>query len=142
MKSTSSQQPLGAATRPPSGQTPFNECGLARGQMSSMAGSKRSASFEYAGRSANLVQVRPLFSCVAFADTQIRLPIPTALLQSMDGHLCRREPRFRRQSGEWWRHDGRVASGVLQPDNMESTTELLMNGARFTCTLVYRRDDH
>ena len=50
--------------------------------------------------------------------------------------------RFRDKSGNWWRHDGRVASGVPQPDDVQSEVDLLMNGARFACTLIYRRDDY
>jgi hypothetical protein len=50
--------------------------------------------------------------------------------------------RFRDQSGRWWRHDGRLASGVPQPDSIESEAGLLMNGTRFACTLIYRRNDH
>lgn len=50
--------------------------------------------------------------------------------------------RFREQSGMWWRHDGRVASGVPQPDNVQSEAELLMNDTRFACTLIYRRDNY
>ena len=50
--------------------------------------------------------------------------------------------RFREQSGGWWKYDGRVASGVPQPDDIRSKAELLMNGTRFACTLIYRRDGH
>jgi len=50
--------------------------------------------------------------------------------------------RFREQSNKWWKHDGRVASGVPQPDNVRSPTDLLMNGTRFAHLLIYRSDDH
>jgi hypothetical protein len=50
--------------------------------------------------------------------------------------------RFRERSGRWWRHDGRLASGVPQPDNIQSEEQLLMNGTRFACTLIYHRDGH
>ena len=48
--------------------------------------------------------------------------------------------RFRAKSGEWWRHDGLVASGVPEPDNIHSEANLLMNGSRFASMLIYRRD--
>ena len=50
--------------------------------------------------------------------------------------------RFRDKSGRWWRHDGQAASGVPQPDDIQSDAQLLMNGTRFACTLIYRRDDY
>ena len=50
--------------------------------------------------------------------------------------------RFRDKSGRWWRHDGRAASGVLQPNDIQSDAQLLMNGTRFACRLIYRRDGH
>jgi len=50
--------------------------------------------------------------------------------------------RFREQSGRWWKHDGQVASGVPQPDDVQSEAELLMNDTRFAYILIYRRDDH
>lgn len=50
--------------------------------------------------------------------------------------------RFRGRSGGWWRHDGRVASGVPQPDNIQSEAALLKNGTRFACTLIYCRDGY
>ena len=50
--------------------------------------------------------------------------------------------RFREQSGRWWKHDGQVASGVPQPDDVRSEAELLMNDTRFAYILIYRRDDH
>jgi hypothetical protein len=49
--------------------------------------------------------------------------------------------RFREQSGGWWRHDGRVASGVPQPDDIQFEVDLLASGDRFACILIYRRDD-
>ncbi|KAF9779748.1 hypothetical protein BJ322DRAFT_1086264 [Thelephora terrestris] len=48
--------------------------------------------------------------------------------------------RFCEQSGKWWRHDGQIASGVPQPDNIQSESQLLMSGARFACIFIYRRD--
>ena len=45
------------------------------------------------------------------------------------------------KSGNWWRHNGRVASGVPQPDDVQSEVDL-MNGAHFACTLIYCRDDY
>ena len=50
--------------------------------------------------------------------------------------------RFREQSGGWWKHDGQVTSGVPQPDNIRSEADLLMNGTRFACTLIYRWDSY
>jgi len=50
--------------------------------------------------------------------------------------------RFRAKSGEWWGHDGLVASGVPEPDNIHSEANLLMNGTRFACILIYRRDGY
>jgi hypothetical protein len=49
--------------------------------------------------------------------------------------------RFRERSGRWWKHDGRVFSGVPQPDNIQSEAELFTNDSRFACILIYRRDD-
>jgi hypothetical protein len=49
--------------------------------------------------------------------------------------------RFRERSGRWWTHDGRVASGVPQPDDIRSEVDLLTNRTRFACILIYRRDD-
>jgi hypothetical protein len=49
--------------------------------------------------------------------------------------------RFRERSGRWWRHDGQVASGVPQLDNIHSEARLLMNGTHFACILIYCRDD-
>jgi hypothetical protein len=49
--------------------------------------------------------------------------------------------RFRERSGRWWTHDGRVASGVPQPDDIQSEVDLLTNRTRFACILIYRRDD-
>ena len=49
---------------------------------------------------------------------------------------------FHDKSGNWWRHDGQVASGVLQPNDVQSEVDLLMNGARFACTLIYHCDDY
>ena len=50
--------------------------------------------------------------------------------------------RFREGLDGWWKHDGQIASGVPQPDNIQSETELLMNDERFAHILIYRRDDH
>jgi hypothetical protein len=50
--------------------------------------------------------------------------------------------RFREQSGGWWRHDGRVAFGVPQPDDSQFKAVLLTNGDRFVCALICRRVDH
>ena len=50
--------------------------------------------------------------------------------------------RFREESGEWWKHDGQLASGVPQPDNVQSEAELLTNNGRFANAFIYRRDDH
>ena len=50
--------------------------------------------------------------------------------------------RFRDQSGMWWKHDGQVASGVPQLDNIQSEANLLMNGTRFAHLLIYRSDNH
>jgi hypothetical protein len=44
--------------------------------------------------------------------------------------------RFREQSGGWWRHDGRVASGVPQPDDIRFEVDLLTNGDRIACILI------
>ena len=49
--------------------------------------------------------------------------------------------RFRKQSGRWWKHDGQLSSGVPQPNGIRSKAELLTNGTRFTCILIYRCDD-
>ena len=49
--------------------------------------------------------------------------------------------RFRGKSGQWWKHDGQIASGAPQPDNIQSEALLLMNGARPACIYIYRRDD-
>jgi hypothetical protein len=48
--------------------------------------------------------------------------------------------RFRAQSGDWWKHDGQVASGVPQSDNVQSEAQLLKNGTHFAHLLIYRRD--
>ena len=50
--------------------------------------------------------------------------------------------RFRNQSGVWWKHDGREASGVPQPEHIQSEAGLLMNGTRFACMLIYCRDGY
>ena len=62
-----------------------------------------------------------------------------AIIYSGENHFT---VRFREQSGRWWRHDGRVASGVPQPDNIRFEADLLTNGTRFACILIYRRNDH
>ena len=49
---------------------------------------------------------------------------------------------FRERSGSWWKHDGQLSSGVPQPDSIRSEAELLTNGTRFACILIYRRDDY
>lgn len=49
--------------------------------------------------------------------------------------------RFREKSGRWWKHDGQIMSGVPQPDNIQSDEELLMNGERFACILIYCLDE-
>lgn len=48
--------------------------------------------------------------------------------------------RFRDQSGAWWKHDGKIASGVPQLDDIQSGAELLSNDDKFACIFVYRRD--
>lgn len=50
--------------------------------------------------------------------------------------------RFRDGSGGWWQDDGQLASGIPQPDNIQSEAELLLNNERFANILIYRRDDH
>jgi hypothetical protein len=50
--------------------------------------------------------------------------------------------RFRDQSGRWWNHDGQIASGIPQPEVVQSEEELLMNGLRFACIYIYCRDGH
>ena len=49
--------------------------------------------------------------------------------------------RLREQSGRWWKHNGQIASGVPQPDNVQSASELLTNDGRSTSIYIYRRDD-
>ena len=49
--------------------------------------------------------------------------------------------RLREQSGRWWKHDDQIASGVPQPDNIQSASELLTNNGRFASIFIYRRDD-
>ena len=49
--------------------------------------------------------------------------------------------RFRDRSGSWWNHDGQLFSGVPQPNDIQSEAELLVNGTRFACIYIYRRDD-
>jgi len=50
--------------------------------------------------------------------------------------------RFRAKSGEWWRQDGLVASGVPELDDIHSEADLLMNGTRFAYIVIYRRDGY
>ena len=48
--------------------------------------------------------------------------------------------RFRERSGRWWNHDGQIASGVPQLDDVQSEEQLLVNGTRFANMFIYRRD--
>ena len=61
------------------------------------------------------------------------------VIYSCGGHftIC-----FHEQLDRWRTHDGQVALGVPQPDNIQSKVDLLMNGTHFACISSYHHDDH
>ena len=83
--------------------------------------------------------VWPLLALAFESPTQNLTYSLRAIIYSGGNHFS---VRFREQSGRWWRYDGRVASGVPQPDNFRSEAGLLTNGPHFACVLIYRRDGY